>query len=64
MKKQKLSAEDLTVESFDTGEVLPESGTVHGQAATFVASCPATCFPKITCDGGDTCISPCTGECF
>jgi hypothetical protein len=42
MKKLRLNAEELRVESFPTARGLDESGTVHGLHATLLPpSCPA-----------------------
>ncbi len=42
MKKLRLNADALRVESFPTDEIAHETGTVHGHAPTLqVGSCPA-----------------------
>jgi hypothetical protein len=44
MKKLRLNAEELRVESFPTAECTEEAGTVHAQAATLLPpSCPVGC---------------------
>ncbi|HEX8690810.1 MAG TPA: hypothetical protein VF746_00065 [Longimicrobium sp.] len=69
MKKLKLEAEDLRVESFPTAEGEAEEGTVHAHATRFQTggcwSCDARCIETApeTCDNSlDYCTCACTDD--
>lgn len=57
MKKLALRLDQLQVETFTTGRLLPSGGTVHGHYGTTHTqagdSCPGTC------QGADTCFVSC-----
>ena len=61
MKKIRMNLDDLDVQTFETGSVEPERGTIRGHWSQ-VGTCDAfvaTCQPNGTC--ARTCGSRCTG---
>ena len=71
MRKLKLSLEELTIESFATGEEMKGAGTVKGQML-FTRRCDTaddtcfaayTCYEYDTCGGYNTCDFESCGEC-